>query len=126
MHRPALPARKYWLCFLIALLALAPLAAQLAAVSPALAASPGAVVAWGWNPYGQTNVPAGLTDVTAVAAGSLHSLALKRDGTVVAWGDNSYGQTPVPADLWAFLRAAMELDAEPPPAAPAQTSGDDS
>ena len=31
-----------------------------------------------------------------------------------------------PADLWAFLRAAMELDAEPPPAAPAQTSGDDS
>lgn len=29
-----------------------------------------------------------------------------------------------PDELWAFLRAAMELDAEPP-AAPAQTSGDD-
>ncbi|MFC1742761.1 RCC1 domain-containing protein [Candidatus Riflebacteria bacterium] len=33
-----------------------------------------------------------LTDVTAIAAGEGHSLALKSDGTVWAWGDNGYGQ----------------------------------
>jgi alpha-tubulin suppressor-like RCC1 family protein len=34
----------------------------------------------------------GLTGVTAVAAGTDFSLALKSDGTVWAWGDNTYGQ----------------------------------
>ncbi|MBU5615194.1 RCC1 domain-containing protein [Geomonas azotofigens] len=34
----------------------------------------------------------GITDVTAVATGMRHSLALKRDGTVWSWGDNSLGQ----------------------------------
>ncbi|OGQ82695.1 MAG: hypothetical protein A2289_08970 [Deltaproteobacteria bacterium RIFOXYA12_FULL_58_15] len=33
-----------------------------------------------------------LTDVTAVAAGRNHSLALKSDGTVWSWGDNNTGQ----------------------------------
>ena len=59
----------------------------------------GTVVAWGQNNYGQTNVPPGLTDVIAVAAGAAHSLALKADGTVVAWGSNYNGQTNVPANL---------------------------
>jgi hypothetical protein len=64
------------------------------------AASPGTVVAWGYNGYGQTNVPAGLTGVvTAIAAGGYHTVVLKTNGTVVAWGDNSYGQTNVPAGL---------------------------
>lgn len=57
------------------------------------------VIAWGQNDYGQTDVPAGLTDVVAVDAGTRHSLALKSDGTVVAWGDNGGGQTDVPSDL---------------------------
>jgi VCBS repeat-containing protein len=44
-------------------------------------------------------VPAGLSGVIAIAAGTYHSLALKGDGTVVAWGFNDYGQTDVPAGL---------------------------
>jgi alpha-tubulin suppressor-like RCC1 family protein len=69
----------------------------------------GTVWAWGINSVGQlgngtttnSNTPvevegAGgsgyLTDVTAIAAGGRHSLALRRDGTVWAWGWNSFGQ----------------------------------
>ena len=47
----------------------------------------------------QTNVPPGLNNVVAIAAGGYHSLALKYDGTVVAWGDDSVGQTNVPPGL---------------------------
>ncbi|WHH57762.1 cadherin-like beta sandwich domain-containing protein [Petroclostridium sp. X23] len=52
----------------------------------------GKVVAWGNNPtnHGQGNVPAGLKDVIAVAAGSNKSLALKKDGTVTEWGYKGY------------------------------------
>jgi hypothetical protein len=57
------------------------------------------VVAWGDDTSGQATVPAGLSNVTALAAGAGHSLALKSDGTVVVWGDNSFGQTDVPAGL---------------------------
>jgi hypothetical protein len=61
----------------------------------------GTVVAWGWNDYGQTNVPAGLSNVTAIAASatSAHTLALKNDGTVTAWGADWSGQANVPAGL---------------------------
>lgn len=44
-------------------------------------------------------LPAGLRDVTAVAIGGAHALALKSDGSVVAWGDNRFQQTDVPEDL---------------------------
>lgn len=57
------------------------------------------VICWGNGSYGQTNVPAGLSNVVAVAAGWFHTLALRADGTVVAWGDNYSGQTNVPAGL---------------------------
>ena len=58
------------------------------------------VAAWGFNGYGQTTVPVGLSNVVTVAAGYHHSLALRADGTVVAWGSlNNYGQITVPADL---------------------------
>jgi hypothetical protein len=59
----------------------------------------GTVRAWGANCCGQTDVPAGLTNVIAVAAGYNHSLALGADGTVVGWGDNGAGQCDVPSSL---------------------------
>jgi hypothetical protein len=78
-----------------------PTAAVATATSPAASTGPvqpGTVVAWGLITYGQVTVPAGLSSVTAIAAGDWHSLALKSDGTVVAWGDNGNGNT-VPASL---------------------------
>src|SRR5688500_6193063 len=61
--------------------------------------SDGTVISWGYNFRRQTNVPAGLKNVLAVAAGDYHYLALKNDGTVVAWGWNEHGQATVPSDL---------------------------
>jgi alpha-tubulin suppressor-like RCC1 family protein len=37
----------------------------------------GTIAAWGYNWFGETNVPAGLSNVVAVAAADRHSLALK-------------------------------------------------
>jgi alpha-tubulin suppressor-like RCC1 family protein len=59
----------------------------------------GSVVAWGRNNAGQTQVPAGLVNVIAVAGGDAHSLALNADGTVVGWGYNLNGQATPPAGL---------------------------
>jgi len=55
--------------------------------------------AFGENWRGQTNVPLGLSNVTALAAGGSHNLALLGNKTVVAWGDNAYGQAGVPSGL---------------------------
>ena len=68
--------------------------------------SDGTVWAWGYNGsgrlgqdnaiYGYRNTPTqvqgGLSGVTAIAAGSNHSMALKSDGTLWGWGDNSSGK----------------------------------
>lgn len=59
----------------------------------------GTVIAWGDNRYGQTNVPPGLSNVVAIAAGEWHNLALKADGTLIAWGVNNAGQRDIPSDL---------------------------
>src|SRR2546423_1695647 len=65
------------------------------------AAATGTVVAWGCGvDFGQCTVPSGLSGVTAIAAGTYHSLALKGDGTVVAWGCQGGGNIcSVPSGL---------------------------
>jgi len=61
------------------------------------------VWAWGNNSHGQlgngtttdSSTPvqvSGLSEGTAIAAGSGHTVVLKNDGTVWAWGNNSHGQ----------------------------------
>jgi alpha-tubulin suppressor-like RCC1 family protein len=62
-------------------------------------ADEGRVIAWGDNDEGEITVPAGLSGVTAVAAGWYHSLALTAAGQVVAWGSDAHGLTDVPAGL---------------------------
>ena len=65
----------------------------------------GIVYAWGDNTYGQTNVPAELTDGTvkvakiATAVNGKNSMAITTDGAVYAWGDNTYGQNNVPSSF---------------------------
>ena len=68
--------------------------------SLALRAVTGRLWAWGYDgDAGETNVPAGLSNVVAISAGYQFNLAAKSDGTVTAWGNNSFGQTNVPAGL---------------------------
>ena len=55
-------------------------------------------------------VPAGLTGVTAIAAGWDHALALKSDGTVVAWDGNQYGESTVPDGLSGVVAIAAGQD----------------
>lgn|GEM_PF-837705 len=59
----------------------------------------GQVLFWGYNIFGEGNVPADLTNCIYFAAGEFHALAVKADGTVKAWGRNDSGQCNVPAGL---------------------------
>jgi alpha-tubulin suppressor-like RCC1 family protein len=70
----------------------------------------GRVIAWGWDYEGQTNVPASLSNVIAVAAGWDHSIALTSNGSVFAWGFDSFGETDVPAGLSSVIAIAAGWD----------------
>jgi hypothetical protein len=99
--------------------------------------SDGTVMAWGSNGNGQLGTSSGLetcgvftchrtpgavsglTEVTAIAAGLAHSLALLSDGTVMAWGWDNEGQLgngaiseaePVPGPV-AGLTGVTEISA---------------
>jgi len=60
------------------------------------ATSPGSIVAWGANDFGQATPPSS-NDFVAIAAGGRHGLALKSDGSIVGWGSNGNGQSTPPA-----------------------------
>ena len=70
----------------------------------------GTVVAWGNDDYGQTDVPRGLSNVVAIAAGNSHSLAVIEDGSVAAWGgyNTSYGVANVPPGLSNVVSVAAD------------------
>ncbi|MGQ0467430.1 MAG: RCC1 domain-containing protein [Sporichthyaceae bacterium] len=72
----------------------------------------GRVVGWGFpaGDRGQLDVPAGLADVRAVAAGRYHVAALRCNGTVVAWGANEHGQATPPKDLHDVVDIASGMD----------------
>ena len=64
--------------------------------SVAAAGAKSQVAAWGEDQFHQAEVPAGLSDVVAIAVGNYFNLALKASGQVVAWGDDNYHETEVP------------------------------
>src|SRR5438132_9120316 len=81
--------------------AIAAFAASLVAAHSLVIKADDTVWGWGLNSSGQlgdgTNIDRkwdaavqvrNLSGVTAIAAGGVHSLALKSDGTVWAWGNN--------------------------------------
>ncbi|MGI6307779.1 MAG: hemoblobin-interacting domain-containing protein [Dethiobacteria bacterium] len=86
------------------------------------------VWAWGSNSYGvlgnenisgSSSVPVqvitdsetgtALTDIQAIAAGDVHSLALKNDGTVWAWGSKMYGQLGDGESSWTSCKVPVQV-----------------
>jgi len=58
------------------------------------------VVCFGWNDYGQCNVPTDIdTGVLLIDAGGLHSLVLCTDRRLRAFGHNNSGQCNIPDDV---------------------------
>ena len=72
--------------------------AFVAASASAQSGWPG-VACWGSNGSGQCSVPTGLENVTAVAGGYSHTIALLADGSVRCWGYNGFVQCDVPMGL---------------------------
>ncbi|MBI5384137.1 MAG: hypothetical protein HZA90_05565 [Verrucomicrobia bacterium] len=68
------------------------------------------VAMWGANYYGQSTVPAGLSDAVTGAFGFDHTLAVRADGTVISWGDHESGQVPAPAELSNVVMVAAAQD----------------
>jgi hypothetical protein len=91
--------------------------------------STGAVYSWGDGSDGQlgdgaddssdtpvqVELPAG-ADVTAIAGGSGHALALTASGTVYAWGDGSDGQLGDDSTTSTDVPVAVKMPAGSPPA----------
>ena len=64
------------------------------------------LVAWGDDALYQTDIPAGLTNVVAIAANGNLDLALNNDGTVVELGNNNPGPS-----LLSGVSNAVEISA---------------
>jgi len=66
----------------------------------------GKMVCFGYNKYGQCDVPPDLGPVVAVAVAAYHTFALKASGKLVCFGYNKYGQCDVPPDLGPVVSVA--------------------
>jgi len=62
-------------------------------VGPRAWGDSGKILSWG----GQITPTSQLASISAIAAGRLHSLALKADGTIVGWGSNKFRQAIPPS-----------------------------
>ncbi len=71
----------------------------------AAAQAAGPLAGWGGNSYGNLNFPA--AKYTAVAAGNVHSLAIRSDGTLAGCGWNENGQVDVPAGTFTAVAAGF-------------------
>ncbi|MEO5801912.1 MAG: FG-GAP-like repeat-containing protein, partial [Verrucomicrobiota bacterium] len=65
------------------------------------------IFAWGTNASGVLDLPFGLTNVTALAAGYSHNIALKADGSAIGWGNNNRNQSAVPAYATNLIAVAV-------------------
>ncbi len=52
-------------------------------------ASAASLVGWGWNQYGQIDVPSG-NEFVAAYCGATWSMTQRSIGTLTAWGSNSH------------------------------------
>ena len=59
----------------------------------------GKLAAWGANNYGQCIIPAGISNILALAGSYSGSLALRMDGTLAFWGSNPVGITNLAATV---------------------------
>ncbi len=68
---------------------------------------------WGGGTFAGslTNVPIGLTNLVAIAAGDYHLLALKADGTVAAWGYSAARRILPPYAGWKLDNLATNVPA---------------
>ena len=71
----------------------------------------GTVIGWGNNSYGQTTIPAGISNIVAISAGANHSVLLRNDGSVITLGAYA-GQTTLgaPSDLANVVTIASSED----------------
>ena len=67
----------------------------------------GQVTGWGASAAGAIAVPAGATNVLAIAAGLYSNLLLKTNQTLCGWGNGVHGETNVPIDLTNAIAIAI-------------------
>jgi len=71
-----------------------------------LASEDGNIIAWGWNFYGQCNVPEPNSDFIAICSDWNHNLGLKIDKSIVAWGWCTKGRCDFPEPNSGFIDIA--------------------
>jgi CSLREA domain-containing protein len=64
--------------------------------------TPGQILGWGWNSYGQADPPPG-SDYIAIAAGQYHGLALTTGGSIVGWGFDGDGRASLPPGTYVAI-----------------------